>query len=136
MIIFNCTQYKKKLKKCFYSNIDQFLNLVDTFGDLVLFNNPQDLNLLKSVIEFFFLFNCDQMLAEIEDHLNITIAQVDQNMQVPVNEFDGKVVYGEKLLNKGSNYQDHVEQLKPVVQNLAKLEAKAQLLFLKHMKTH
>lgn len=76
------------------------------------------------------------MLADIEDHLNITITQVDKDMQVPVNEFDGKVVYGEKLQNKGTNYQDHVEQLRPIVQNLSKLEAKAQLLFLKHMKVH
>lgn len=74
------------------------------------------------------------MLAEIEDHLNITITQVDQNMQVPLNEFDGKVVYGEKLLNKGTNYEDHVQQLQPIVQNLSKLESKAQLAFLKHMK--
>lgn len=76
------------------------------------------------------------MLADVEDHLNITITQVDKNMQVPVNEFDGKVVYGEKLKSKGINYQDHVEQLKPIVQNLAKLEAKAQLAFLKNMKVH
>lgn len=74
------------------------------------------------------------MLADIEDHLNITITQVDKNMQVPVNEFDGKVIYGEKLLKAGSDYKDHVEQLKPVVQCLSELEAKAQLLFLKHMK--
>lgn len=76
------------------------------------------------------------MLAEVEDHLNITITQVDKNMKVPVNEFDGKVVYGEKLKNKGTGYEGHVEQLKPIVQNLAKLESRAQLEFLKHMKVH
>lgn len=76
------------------------------------------------------------MLAEIEDHLNITITQVDSDMKVPVNDFDGKVVYGEKLQNKGSNYADHVEQLSPIVQNLSKLESKAQTAFLKHMKVH
>lgn len=76
------------------------------------------------------------MLAEIEDHLNITITQVDQNMEVPLNEFDGRVVYGEKLLNKATNYEDHVEQLQPIVQSLSQLESKAQLAFLKHMKTH
>lgn len=76
------------------------------------------------------------MLADIEDHLNITITQVDKKMDVPVNDFDGKVVYGEKLLNKGSNYEDHVEQLRPIVENLCELESKAQLQFLKHMKVH
>lgn len=76
------------------------------------------------------------MLAEIEDHLNITIQQVDQNMQVPLNEFDGRVVYGEKLLNKAASYEDHVQQLQPIVQNLSKMESQAQLAFLKHMKAH
>lgn len=76
------------------------------------------------------------MLADIEDHLNITITQVDKDMKVPVNEFDGKVVYGEKLQNKGSNYKDHVEQLAPIVRNLSKLESKAQVSFLKHMKVY
>lgn len=76
------------------------------------------------------------MLAEIEDHLNITITQVDRDIKVPMNEFDGKVVYGEKLKNKGSNYADHVEQLSPIVQNLSKLETKAQTAFLKHMKVY
>lgn len=76
------------------------------------------------------------MLADIEDHLNITITQVDKNLKVPVNEFDGKVVYGEKLQNKGNNYQDHVEQLRPIVKELAMLESKSQLAFLKHMKVH
>lgn len=32
-----------------------------------------------------------QYLAEIEDHLNITIPQVGKDMKVPMNEFDGKV---------------------------------------------
>lgn len=76
------------------------------------------------------------MLADVEDHLNVTITQVDKNIQVPVNDFDGKVVYGEKLQNKGSNYEDHVEQLQPVVKSLSELESKAQLMFLKHMKVH
>ena len=37
------------------------------------------------------------MLAEIEEHLGVTIDSINQNMHVPVNEFDGKVVYGEKM---------------------------------------
>lgn len=36
-------------------------------------------------------YNERQYLADIEDHLNITIQQVDKNMKVPLNEFDGKV---------------------------------------------
>lgn len=34
-----------------------------------------------------------QYLADIEDHLNITIPQVGEDMKVPVNEFDGKVFF-------------------------------------------
>lgn len=76
------------------------------------------------------------MLADVEDHLNITIGQVDKNLQVPLNEFDGKVIYGEKVTKSGTEYKDHVEQLKPIVESLSELESKAQLLFLKHMKTY
>lgn len=39
-------------------------------------------------IKFYFL----QYLGDIEDHLNITIQQVNPDFKVPVNEFDGKVV--------------------------------------------
>lgn len=66
--------------------------------------------------------------------MNITIQQVDKDLNVPLNEFDGKVVYGEKLKNKGTGYEDHVKQLAPIVQNLAGLERKAQTAFLKYMK--
>lgn len=73
-------------------------------------------------------------MAEIEDHLNITIQQVDKSMAVPVNDFDGKVVYGEKNLNTGTGYKDHVEQLVPVVRKLTDLELQSQSLFLKRLK--
>ncbi|XP_059622379.1 ATP-dependent RNA helicase Ddx1 [Phlebotomus argentipes] len=78
-------------------------------------------------------YNEMNYLAEIEDHLNITIPQVDKDMKVPVNDFDGKVVYGEKLKNSGTGYKDHVQQLIPVVQQLSDLESRAQVLFLKHL---
>lgn len=42
-----------------------------------------------------------QYLAEIEDHLNVTIQQVDADIKVPLNDFDGKVVYGEKKAAMG-----------------------------------
>lgn len=46
-----------------------------------------------------------QYLADIEDHLNITIQQVEPDLKVPSNEFDGKVVYGQKRTQIGSGYQ-------------------------------
>lgn len=42
-----------------------------------------------------------QYLAEIEDHLNVTIQQVSSDIKVPMNEFDGKVTYGEKRMAMG-----------------------------------
>ncbi|XP_065359638.1 ATP-dependent RNA helicase Ddx1 [Calliphora vicina] len=79
-------------------------------------------------------YNEKNLLAEIEDHLNITIQQVDKSLAVPVNDFDGKVVYGQKNLNTGTGYKDHVEQLVPVVRKLTDLELQSQSLFLKRLK--
>lgn len=76
-------------------------------------------------------YNEPQYLADIEDHLNITIQQVETDMKVPSNEFDGKVVYGEKRKQAGSGYQDHVSQMAPVVKSLQELESQAQLYYLK-----
>ena len=45
-----------------------------------------------------------QYLADIEDHLGVTIDQVDEKLKVPVNEFDGKVTYGQKRKNDGKEY--------------------------------
>lgn len=76
------------------------------------------------------------LLADVEDHLNITITQIGKDMKVPVNEFDGKVVYGEKVQSKGTGYVDHVEELRPIVADLAKMESEAQSAFLKRMKLY
>lgn len=43
-------------------------------------------------------------MAEIEDHLNVTIQQVAPELEIPVDEFDGKVVYGEKRRNMGKMF--------------------------------
>ncbi|KAK0178658.1 hypothetical protein PV327_007531 [Microctonus hyperodae] len=80
-------------------------------------------------------YNELQYLADIEEHLNVTISQIGPDMKVPTNEFDGKVVYGEKkLIDSGSNYQNHVQQMAPVVASLAELESKSQLTYLKRYK--
>uniref|UniRef100_T1J2C5 ATP-dependent RNA helicase n=1 Tax=Strigamia maritima TaxID=126957 RepID=T1J2C5_STRMM len=76
-------------------------------------------------------YNEMQYLSDIEDHLNITIQQVEPDLKVPKDEFDGKVVYGQKKLNTGSGYINHVAQMAPTVQELSILETKAQTFFLK-----
>jgi ATP-dependent RNA helicase DDX1 len=57
-------------------------------------------------------------------------------MKVPMNDFDGKVVYGEKVKSAGSGYKDHVNQLVPIVKSLCELETASQKLFLKRMKLY
>lgn len=43
-----------------------------------------------------------QLLEDIEEHLGVTIPQIDTDFIVPVDEFDGKVVYGAKRANTGT----------------------------------
>lgn len=97
-------------------------------------------------------------MADIEEHLGVTIDAVGTDVKVESNEFDGKVVYGQKrkaagalndvMLNAlntvmssclfsflaacvaGSGYKGHVEQLAPTVKELASLEKQAQTSFL------
>jgi len=72
-----------------------------------------------------------QLLGDIESHLKITIEQIGKNINVPVNEFDGKVTYGEKRGQKsGSLYKGHADILAPQVRDLQKLEKSAQLSYL------
>lgn len=42
-----------------------------------------------------------QYLGDIEEHLGIVITQIDKDLNVPCDEFDGKVVYGKKRTEKG-----------------------------------
>ena len=42
-----------------------------------------------------------QYLAEIEEHLGVTIPETDRSLKVEADQFDGKVVYGQKRSDKG-----------------------------------
>uniref|UniRef100_A0A8C4QHI9 ATP-dependent RNA helicase DDX1 n=1 Tax=Eptatretus burgeri TaxID=7764 RepID=A0A8C4QHI9_EPTBU len=75
-------------------------------------------------------YNEQQYLADIEEHLKMTIEQVEPDIKVPVNEFDGKVVYGRRKTEGASMYKGHVDALAPTVQELAALETQAQSSFL------
>jgi len=75
-------------------------------------------------------YNEPQYLADIEEHLGVTIQQVDTNIKVEANEFDGKVVYGQKKKSGGSGYTGHRSQLASTVALLAQLETQAQHSFL------
>lgn len=60
-----------------------------------------------------------------------TISQVSRAFDIPVDEFDGKVVYGEKRAHKKLGFKGHVEILEPSVKELIGLEKKIQLNYLK-----
>lgn len=76
-----------------------------------------------------------QYLGDIEEHLNVTIQQIESDLKVPHDEFDGKVVYGQKRQQTGSNYKNHTVQMAPIVSDLTKLESQAQILYLKRYLT-
>lgn len=78
-------------------------------------------------INFFVLF---QYLSEIQEHLGVTIPEVDKTFHIPVNEFDGKITYGEKKGKRGVVCESHTAQLEPSVELLAQFEKIAQTTFL------
>jgi ATP-dependent RNA helicase DDX1 len=75
-------------------------------------------------------YNEPQYLADIEDHLGVTIPQVGPEMDVPVDEFDGKVVYGQKRSAQGSSAMYHLDQTMSSLMELTALEKKAQQIYL------
>ena len=60
----------------------------------------------------------------------MTIPEVDGSFHVPVNEFDGRITYGEHKRRKGLTNEGHVAQLAPSVTRLADMERLAQTNFI------
>ena len=60
----------------------------------------------------------------------MTIPLVDKTFDVPMNEFDGKIMYGEKKGERGVVCESHTAQLEPSVELLARIEKTAQTTFL------
>ncbi|VDD76261.1 unnamed protein product [Mesocestoides corti] len=71
-----------------------------------------------------------QLLGEIEEHLGVTIDTVSRELKVPANEFDGKVVYGQKMKQVAPTYKGHADVLSSALKQLSALEKKAQDSFL------
>jgi len=76
-------------------------------------------------------YNEPQYLSDIEEHLGVTIQQVDTDIKIEPDEYDGKVVYGQKQKAAGSGYKGHHNQLTSTVSLLADLETKSQDVFLR-----
>lgn len=65
----------------------------------------------------------------------MSIPTVDHTFDVPVDEYEGKVVYGEKKRKSGiATFESHTDQLQPAIAELGKLERLAQCTFLKMYK--
>ncbi|KAI9544265.1 hypothetical protein NQZ68_005315, partial [Dissostichus eleginoides] len=71
-----------------------------------------------------------ELLSDIEEHLKCTITQCEPDIKVPLDDFDGKVTYGQRKALGGANYKGHVDALAPTVLELANLEREAQSSFL------
>ncbi|XP_076109926.1 ATP-dependent RNA helicase DDX1-like [Mytilus galloprovincialis] len=71
-----------------------------------------------------------KLLSDIQEHLDITIDLVQPDMKVAINEFDGKVTYGQRRKVGGGSYKGHIETLAPSVKELAELEKRAQTSFI------
>ncbi|XP_034060184.1 ATP-dependent RNA helicase DDX1 [Gymnodraco acuticeps] len=71
-----------------------------------------------------------ELLSDIEEHLKCTITQCEPDIKVPLDDFDGKVTYGQRKALGGGNYKGHVDALAPTVLELANLEREAQSSFL------
>ena len=72
-----------------------------------------------------------QYLADIQEHLGVTIPEVSNTFDVPVDEYEGKVTYGEKRGAEAAPYEGHIDQLASSVAQLAKMEQLAQTTFLR-----
>lgn len=77
-------------------------------------------------------FDEKKMLGEIEEHIGSTISTVDSDFAVPIDEFDGKVIYGERRKGGGASFATHVLSLASSASQLADLETKMQLEYLKN----
>ncbi|GMR53429.1 hypothetical protein PMAYCL1PPCAC_23624, partial [Pristionchus mayeri] len=74
-------------------------------------------------------YNEKQLLGDIEEHLGMTISTVDSDLRIPVDEMDGRVVYGAKRSTKASG-TSYADRLKSSVAQLADLERNLQTSYL------
>ncbi|CAL8141912.1 unnamed protein product [Orchesella dallaii] len=75
-------------------------------------------------------YNEPQYLADIEEHLLITIPQVDTDINVPCDEFDGKVTYGQKRTQQDTSNLYHLKETASSLFQLTQLEKETQQYYL------
>lgn len=77
-------------------------------------------------------YNEVQYLADIEEHLLVTIPQVGTDINVPTDEFDGKVVYGQKRGLQDTSDKYHLSETASSLAQLTRLERETQNYYLRH----
>lgn len=84
-------------------------NLLETGGCSIWYNELQVTSSSSARKEIWKFSQCNcifcsafQYLADVEDHLDISIPECGSDLNVPVNEFDGKVTYGAKRGKPGT----------------------------------
>lgn len=63
---------------------------------IIMFYPPTCHKLWTLVVSPFYSFLSSQLLSDIEEHLKCTITQCEPDLKIPVDEFDGKVTYGQR----------------------------------------
>lgn len=76
-------------------------------------------------------YNEIQYLGEIEEHLGVTINTVGPDMNVPVDEYEGKVTYGSKRKEGPVLQSGHAVEMTGVVKLLSEMEREIQIQYLK-----
>jgi len=75
-------------------------------------------------------YNEIEYLGEIEEHLGVTVNRVGPDMIVPMDEYEGKVIYGAKRSNEGALRLGHAVEMTGVVKLLSEMEREVQIKYL------
>jgi len=78
-------------------------------------------------------YNEQKYLGDIEEHLLVTIPQADKDMNIPCDEFDGKVTYGQRRSIQDTSGNYHLKETASSLAQLSELEKKTQNYFLKRV---
>ena len=57
-----------------------------------------------AIVPMISLIEFSRYLADVEEHLGETISVIQPNMKVPLNEFEGRIQYGEKRRRVGKGW--------------------------------
>ncbi|CAJ0946287.1 unnamed protein product, partial [Mesorhabditis belari] len=80
-------------------------------------------------------YNEPKLLAEVEEHLGVTIGHVNSDFQIPTDEFEGRIIYGAKR-TQSVTFEGHARSLAASVGQLSDLERSLQNAYLLSVTAH